>query len=63
MELSEEELRLWDPEQYQSLYSKSAEEQPNYIELLGISELEREELLEEISTSKMITVGSVEDED
>lgn len=63
VELSEEELRLWDPEQYQSLYSKSAEEQPNYIELLGISELEREELLEEISTSKMITVGSVEDED
>lgn len=62
VELSEEELRLWDPEQYELLYSKSAHEQPNYIDLLSISELEREELLEEIATSKLITVGSVENE-
>ena len=63
VELSEEELRLWDPEQYELLHDKPADEQPNYIDLLGISELEREELLEEIATSKLITVGSVENED
>ena len=63
VELSQEEMRLWDPEQYEQLYSKSAEEEQNYIELLGISEMEREELLEEIATSKLITVGSVGDED
>ena len=63
VELSQEEMRLWDPEQYERLYSKSAEEEQNYIELLGISEMEREELLEEIATSELITVGSVGDED
>lgn len=63
VELSQEEMRLWDPEQYEQLYSNSAEEEQNYIELLGISEMEREELLEEIATSELITVGSVGDED
>ena len=46
-----------------AIIPKSAEEEQNYIELLGISEMEREELLEEIATSKLITVGSVGDED
>lgn len=63
VQLSEEELRLWDPEQYEKLYNKPSNEQPNYVEQLGIGDLEREELLEEINTSNLMKVGSVLDED
>ena len=62
VQLSQEEMRLWDTEQYEKVYSKSANEQPQYVEMVGISEIERDELLEEISTNKLISVGSVEDE-
>ncbi|WP_107838322.1 VirB4 family type IV secretion system protein [Metasolibacillus meyeri] len=46
VELTEEELRLKDPAQYEELYEVSAELLPNYEERIHMTELERQEAMQ-----------------
>jgi len=57
VELDQEELRLWDRERYEEVYGLNADEQPNYVEQLGLSELDYAELEEEIRQAKLSTLN------
>lgn len=46
VELTEEELRLKDPEQYEALYETPHDVMPNYEERIRMTELERQEALQ-----------------
>lgn len=46
VELTEEELRLKDPEQYEALYEAPHDVMPNYEERIRMTELERQEALQ-----------------
>ena len=47
VELTEEELRLKDPEQYEVLYEAPHDVMPNYEERIRLTELERQEALQQ----------------
>lgn len=53
VELDQEELRLWDKDRYLSEYGLDSSIEPNYVEQLGLSELDFAELEEEIRQTKL----------
>ncbi|HHW5779564.1 TPA: VirB4 family type IV secretion system protein [Staphylococcus aureus] len=54
IELDKEEIRLWNNDLYEKTYNESASIEPNYVEQLGLSDIDLAELEEELRQYEMI---------
>ncbi|MFZ8452801.1 hypothetical protein ACO1MT_14615, partial [Staphylococcus aureus] len=54
IDLDREETRLWNKDLYETIYEESADVEPNYVEQLGLTDIDLAELEEELRQAEMI---------
>lgn len=54
IELDQEETRIWNKELYEKTYGVSADIEPDYVEQLGLTDMDLAELEEELKQNKLI---------
>ncbi|CAA3808835.1 Putative ATPase TraE [Staphylococcus aureus] len=54
IDLDREETRLWNKELYETIYEEPADVEPNYVEQLGLTDIDLAELEEELRQAEMI---------